>query len=57
MIRAHAGREGELQLGGLGDEVLGEVGGVEGRGDQDVGVGELFLEDGAVWGVIQDGVE
>lgn len=46
MVRTDAGGDGKLELLGLGDALLGEIGGPEGLGDDDLGVGKLLLEDG-----------
>lgn len=35
----------ELELLGLGDEVGGKITGVKGSGDEDLNLGQLFLED------------
>jgi len=38
------GSDTELEVLGLGHDLLGEVGGVEGSGDEDVGVDNVLLE-------------
>lgn len=45
VVRPDTGGNTKLELLGLGDEVGGEVAGVEGGGDEDLCVGELLLED------------
>ena len=45
VVRADAGGDGQLEIGGLGDALGGQVGRPERLGDDDVGVGQLLLED------------
>ena len=44
VVRANTGGDGELQLGSFSGKFGGEVAGVEGGGDKDVGVGKVLLE-------------
>ena len=44
VVRADAGRDGELELLGLGEALGRQVSRVEGRGDDDLGVDELLVK-------------
>lgn len=45
MVRANTGGDTQLELGGFLDEFGGEVTGMEGGSDEDVGIGEFLLEN------------
>lgn len=45
MITANPRSHTKLELGRLGNEVLGQVAGVKRSGDEDLCIGEFFLKD------------
>lgn len=43
MVRAHAGSDQKLEILGLGEALLGDVGRVERRGDENVCIREFLV--------------